>query len=90
MRIFLPHNNTSRHLPGTPCRSYCPSGPEAVEHKPLEAEAAADSQADHHSPGTTAEAAEAAEGSNLDQAVPLEGDNIAAVVDLDRSKLCWT
>ena len=38
-------------------------------HKPLEAEAAADSQADHHNhPGTTAEAAE---GSNLDQAVPL-------------------
>ena len=43
-------------------------------HRPLEAEAAADSQADHRSPGTTAEAAEAAEGSNLDQAVPLMTD----------------
>jgi hypothetical protein len=43
-------------------------------HKPLEAEAAVDSQADHHShPGTTAEAAE---GSNLDQAVPLMTDTL--------------
>jgi hypothetical protein len=34
--------------------------------KPLEAEAAADSQADHHSPAGTSAAV--AEGSNLDQA----------------------
>jgi hypothetical protein len=91
----LLHNNTSRHLPCTPCKSYCPSGAEAADymielnmswypstpgknfrrtHKPLEAEAEADSQADHHSrPGTTAEAAE---GSNLDQAVALRTDTL--------------
>jgi hypothetical protein len=56
--------------PNTPGRSF------RRTHKPLEAEAAADSQADHHSPGTTAEAAEAAEGSNLDQAVPLMTDTL--------------
>ena len=123
----LPHNNTSRHLPDTPCKSYCPSGAEAVDymirlsvgwypntpgrnfrrtHKPLEAAAAADSQADHHSPGTTAEAAE---GSNLDQAaVPLITDILIndtgaittsrkshlegdnAAAVVDRSNLCWT
>lgn len=42
-------------------------------HKPFEAAAAADSQADHYSPGTPAEAAE---GSNLDQAVPLITDTL--------------
>jgi hypothetical protein len=28
----LPHNNTSRHLPCTPCKSYCPSGAEAADY----------------------------------------------------------
>jgi hypothetical protein len=91
----LLHNNTSRHLPCTPCKSYCPSGAEAADymiklsmswypktlgrnfrrtHKPLEAEAEADSQADHYSrPDTTAEAAE---GSNLDQAVALRTNTL--------------
>lgn len=75
-------------------------------HKPPEAVAVADSQADHHSPAGTP--AEAAEDSSFDQVVPLmtdtlvndteatitstkshlEGDNIAAVVDLDCSNLC--
>jgi hypothetical protein len=84
----LPHNNTSRRLPYTPCKNYCPSAAGAADyminlgmslyppgrnirrtHKPLVAAAVADSQADHHSPaGTTAAAAE---GSSLDQAVPL-------------------
>jgi hypothetical protein len=42
-----------------------------LTYKLLEAAAAADSQGDHHGPGTSAEAAEG----------NLEGDNIAAVVD---------
>ena len=40
-------------------------------HKLLEVVAVADSQADHYTPGTPAEVAEAAGGSNLDQAVAL-------------------
>lgn len=54
-------------FPNTPSRKF------RRTHKPLEAEAAADNQAGHHSPGTTAEAAE---GSNLDQVVPLMTDTL--------------
>jgi hypothetical protein len=54
--------------PNTPSRNF------RRTHKPLEAEAEADSQADHHSPPGTS--AEAAEGSNLDQAVPLITDTL--------------
>jgi hypothetical protein len=88
----LPHNNTSRHLPCTPCKSYHSSGLEAVDytiklstgwysnilgknfgrtHKLPEAEAVTDSRADRYSPGTPAEAAG---GSNPDQAVALIAD----------------